>query len=123
MSEFKSQAEVWQALLDGKVVADISLESKYKFVDGCCFTASLDPNCVYQPSSQSFYRYEKYNSYIETKSKKIVRMAPVLIFFNNRYHIGDHLYPSEKQAKEDNGEEFRKWLIDTHAIDVEVDDG
>jgi len=118
MSEFKSQAEVWQALLDGKTVC--SQEYRYKFFEGRLLE-SINLG-YYNPSWQTFVSVEIFTIYTEPKQKKIVRMAPALILFNNRYRIVDHLYPSEKQAKEDNGEDFRKWMIDTHAIDVEVDD-
>ena len=120
MSEFKSQAEVWQALLEGKIVADISRESKYKFERGSCWVALLDQNSVYQPCDQSFYQYKKYNSYIESKPKKIVRMAPLLVKFNTRYIITATIYPEEESK--DNIVGFVKWLIDTHGVEVEVDD-
>lgn len=122
MSNFKSQAEVWQALLDGKIVADISRENKYKFEHGSCWVAFLDPNSVYQPCDQSFYKYKKYSIYIEPKPKKIVRMAPALSKSSNGYFITGTIFQSEEIAKE-RSTNFSKWLIDTpYAIEVEVDE-
>lgn len=56
--------------------------------------------------------------------KKVVKMAPALTIttYDKIYAITDWLYSSEEKAREDNEEDFVRWLIDTHSVDVEVPD-
>ena len=121
MSEFKSQAEVWQALLDGETVC--SQEYRYKFFEGRLLE-SINLS-EYNPSWQTFVPVERFTIYTEPKTKKVVRMAPVLRFVDNRYFISDEVFASQDSAichYKDNSFKFVKWLIDTHGVDVEVDE-
>lgn len=120
MSEFKSQAEVWKALLDGSVIVGLSLRTKYKFIQGglfCNFGGS------WRQTNQDFNDFDCFSIYTEPK-KKIVRMAPALCKVDSecKYRVEDYLYASEQDAKKECGNEFIKWLIDTHGVDVEVDE-
>ena len=122
MSEFKSQAEVWKALLDGKIIKITGGRSLYKLIDG-----NLNHLCedVWHESIEEFSEFYIYSIYNESKQKKVVRMAPVLRFVDNRYFISDEVFASQDSAichYKDNSFKFVKWLIDTHGIDVEVDD-
>ena len=117
MSEFKSQAEVWQALLDGKIIKITGRRTLYKLIDG-----NLNHLCedVWKESIEEFSEFYMFSIYNESKPKKIVRMAPLLVKFNTRYIITDAIYSEEE--RKDNIVGFVKWLIDTHGVDVEVDD-
>ncbi len=118
MSEFKSQAEVWQALLDGKTVEDSHY--KYKFADGRLMWSHIGGNS-WGCSERNFTTSDQYYIHNEPKQKKFVRMAPVLCKDIKYRWITKVLYESESTAKNDN-DFFVKWLIDTHGVDVEVDD-
>jgi hypothetical protein len=120
MSEFKSQAEVWQALLDGKTI--VSPAFKYHIHKATVFYSNIDRD-VWDISYNVFHDYAKYSTYTEPKPKKIVRMAPALWCCDNSYYITSEQFSSEKEARDFCCEsEFVKWLIDTHGVDVEVDD-
>jgi hypothetical protein len=124
MSEFKSQAEVWKALLDGKTVYELDEPPRtecYKIINGTVMYKVIASDMNWVQSNNRFHCYKSYGVYTEPKSKKIVRMAPALLCFNGQYVIGDHLHPSEKKSMLYYGSDFVKWLIDT-GVDVEVDD-
>lgn len=54
--------------------------------------------------------------------KKTVRMAPSLTRDEDgRYHITNALHESLEHAKDCCSWAFVRWLIDTHAIEVEVE--
>jgi hypothetical protein len=55
------------------------------------------------------------------KQKKTVKMAPALFYFDGIYGVSTHLYKSEQQAKSQLSI-FVRWLIDTHAVEVEVEE-
>ena len=120
MSEFKSQSEVWQALLDGKTVC--SMHYLWKIDNGyLVYRGNL--NTVWEPSRTDFCgNISDLSIYTEPKKKKIVRMAPALVYTGETYEISMILFESEKAASAWYEDEFKKWLIDTHGIDVEVDD-
>jgi hypothetical protein len=121
MSEFKSQAEVWQALLDGKTVEDSHY--KYKFADGRLMWSHIGGNS-WGGSERNFTTADQYYIYTEPKQKKIVRMAPALILADEyrAYYVDGKLFSSEISARNYHYGKFIKWLIDTHGVDVEVDD-
>jgi hypothetical protein len=128
MSEFKSQAEVWQALLDGKTVYEVDephMTECYKIINGTVMYKVIASDMDWDQSNNRFHCYKSYGVYTEPKQKKIVRMAPALSKVNSSkypYRIDDYLYESEQEAKKGCGSEFIKWLIDTHGVDFEVDD-
>jgi len=119
MSEFKSQAEVWQALLDGKTISRDGF--KYRINDGQVDSSLIDRD-NWSCCSCSFIRGDKYILHIEPKKKKIVRMAPALIYRGEGYETSNILFESGEEAGAWYDNDFRKWLIDTHGVDVEVDD-
>jgi hypothetical protein len=123
MSEFKSQAEVWQALLDGKTVYEVDephMTECYKIINGTVMYKVIASDMDWDLSNNRFHCYKSYGVYTEPKPKKIVRMAPLLVKFNTRYIITDSIYSEED--RKDNIVGFVKWLIDTHGVDIEVDD-
>jgi len=123
MSEFKSQAEVWQALLDGKTICNTY--KKFKITDRTVFSSAINDN-DWEECSLSFVGYNQFHIYTVPKQKKIIRMAPALSKVDSsiyKYRVEDYLYASEHEAKIECGHDFVKWLIDTpYAVDVEVDD-
>ncbi len=123
MSEFKNQAEVWQALLDGKTICNTY--KKFKITDRTVFSSTINDN-DWEECSLSFVDYDQFHIYTEPKQKKIVRMAPALILADGDYFVGGNLFSSEKSAINYHARgslKFIKWLIDTpYAVDVEVDD-
>jgi hypothetical protein len=129
MSEFKSQAEVWQALLDGKTVYEVDephMTECYKIINGTVMYKVIYSDMDWAQSNNRFHCYKSYGVYTDQKPKKIVRMAPALVFADGYYFIGGNLYSSEKSAINYHARgslKFVKWLIDTpYAIEVEVDD-
>jgi hypothetical protein len=57
------------------------------------------------------------------KEKKTVKMAPALCKGPTETHwLTDNIYVSEEQAKDKCGSCFVRWLIDTHAVLVEIDE-
>ena len=62
----------------------------------------------------------------ESAPKKTVIMAPALVKYYDahectyEFHISDHIYETEVAARKDVGDVFVRWLIQTHAVEVEV---
>ena len=68
-------------------------------------------------------RYDRKFDLIEAKEKKnIVRMAPALVYIGGYYRLTDSLFANDVEPYHQYPNTFIKWLIDTHAVDVEVDD-
>jgi hypothetical protein len=124
MSEFKSQAEVWQSLLDGNIIKMTNGVTLYQLLNG---NLHYSYGSTWSVSSEDLSDFDCYETFFKIQKKKIVRMAPAL-FYNARDLCISHLcYASEDAAKNDIERylhiKFKKWLIDTpYAIDVEVED-
>jgi hypothetical protein len=118
MSTFKTQAEVWQALLDGKEIK--YGKCVFKMIDGQLQGKRIgDPDIAYDKSALAFICYEEVELY--TPPKKKIKMAPALLrFADGEYHITPRLFSSAQDAVGVHGSCFHSWLIDTHAIEVEV---
>jgi hypothetical protein len=125
MSEFKSQAEAWQALLDGKTIYEVDephMTECYRIINGTVMYKVITSDMDWDQSNNRFHCYKSYGIYHEQK-KKIVRMAPALIYRGEGYETSNILFESVEEAGAWYDNDFRKWLIDTpYAVDVEVDD-
>jgi hypothetical protein len=56
------------------------------------------------------------------KERKTVKMAPAVTSHDRSgfYQTTSYLYSSQEEAKNDCGITFVRWLIDSHAVEVEV---
>ena len=124
MSEFKSQAEVWQALLDGKTIYEVDephMTECYRIINGTVMYKIITSDIDWDQSNNRFHCYKSYGIYQE-QNKNIVRMAPALVYIGGYYRLTDSLFANEVEPYHQYPNTFIKWLIDTHAVDVEVDD-
>ena len=109
-----------QALLDGKKMRRsilardnyMRLDSSGTLVDECGvhLTNYFEPHALWE---------------IYDEPKKTEKMAPALFTLNGIPHISERLFQSEQDARYafNCGEfGFLRWLIDTHAVEVEVDE-
>lgn len=112
MSEFKNQQECWQAMMNGKTLA-----SSTGFIRRMRNGSIVDENG--NPSSKSFIDFEYWRTYSEPK--KTIKIAPALFQEGqNNYYVGYKYFVSQADAEYYNGKGFVRWLIDTHAVEVEV---
>jgi len=111
MNEFKNQQECWQALMNGKTLA-----SSMGFI-----CRMRNGSVVYEngnPSSKSFIDFEYWRTYSEPK--KLIKIAPALLREGQgNYGVGYPYFKSQADAEYYYGKSFIKWLIDTHAVEVE----
>lgn len=120
MSEFKNQAEVLQALLDGKIVQCIDNLALYKVIEGSI--RRIDKGHDYHVSVPFMY-FDKYRIYVGPKKKKTIIVAPAA-YKNSfgEYGLSIELFSSLEAAKKRFGDDFCAWLNVEMPIKVEVDD-
>ena len=132
MTEFKVESSGWYRTRDGRY-AEVVVNPKVnpRSVFGCVEN---------EHGFRTWYINGHYHDYTapavsidlveylgkeRPKQKKVVRMAPALILEDDGgYHvISREIYPTEQAAKNDHGDNFVRWLIDTpYAVEVEVPD-
>jgi hypothetical protein len=69
MSDFKSQAEIWQYLLDGGVVQDTTSKKISKLIDGKVHYKSVDSK-DYEAVIVAFFRPEDYKKHVPVPAQK-----------------------------------------------------
>lgn len=69
MSDFKSQAEIWQWLLDGGMVRHKESPNKYEMINGNLHKSHIDSSSWIE-SYADFRIYTSFSKYTEPKPKK-----------------------------------------------------
>jgi hypothetical protein len=70
MSDFNSQAEIWQHLLDGGVVQDVISKKLCKFIEGKVHYKSVDSE-DYEAVIISFFSHENYKKHVPEPKKSL----------------------------------------------------
>jgi len=121
MSEFNNQAEVWQALLDGKTVEHIDSKYLYKMLNGSLVRKFGDGS--FSPTERTFKYFNEYVVYGEPNKKKTTIFAPAVYKDSfGIYCLSEELYPSLELAKNTFGDRFCSWLNVEMPIKIEEDE-
>jgi hypothetical protein len=123
MSEFKSQADVWRALIDGRTVKRI--DRKYRIYKDRVQHSDIDLN-NWEDLNSVFDPFMDFSTYNEPNSKTTtMKMAPALYRVNGEVvRISKRVFKSEDEARgtvHGYATEFLAWLINT-PYTVEVKD-
>ena len=90
MSQFKTQAEIWQALLSGKKIRPKYRSGFFLLKDGVLIDETGNQNSI------SFGDWSQYDEWVFPKTKKILK--PFLIKYESG-GTGSVFYENEEQAK------------------------
>lgn len=126
MTEFKVTESGWYRTSGGRD-AEVVVNSEQKFVQPVI--GYVVDGVVPQTWGRDGRMYKNFGCSLDLieylgkerpRQKKVVKMAPALCENLDGFFISDQLFDSEEKARKLS--DFSRWLIDTHAVEVEVPD-
>ena len=123
--EFKVEQSGWYETRDERIAEVVVNQDGGKFkvvgyVSGTTIIQTWQDNGHCMLDIETPIDLIKYLGKERPKRKRVVKMAPVLCENLDGFFISDQLFASEEKAKMLS--DFSRWLIDTHAVEVEVEE-